>query len=142
MTTVLPERPVVSVPSPTPPLMHPTACPSWCKDRGNSAAHHFGPSSTAHWSPQYVLPNPRPLPGADSPLLRAELSRVDEGDRLDRTVLFVQGETDIDLSPDEADIFIAQAQAWVDTLRVLRRQMGNEQRETSPITLVTKGAEG
>ncbi|MGQ4353203.1 hypothetical protein ACN6LJ_001292 [Streptomyces drozdowiczii] len=39
-------------------------------------------------------------------------------------VLYVQGESDIDLTADEADVFIAQAQAFVDTLRVLRQQMG------------------
>lgn len=123
MTTVLPERPIVAVSPPTlAPLAHPTACPQWCKDRSNPAVHHFGPSSTAHWSPQYALANPRPLYGQPV-MIRAELSRMDEGDETDRTVLFVQGETDIDLTADEADIFIAQAQAWVDTLRVLRQQM-------------------
>ncbi|KOV07493.1 hypothetical protein ADK92_05605 [Streptomyces sp. XY533] len=55
---------------------------------------------------------------------RAELIRLDEGARLGEQVMYLSGETDVELTPDEADIFIAQAQAWVDTLRVLRRQMG------------------
>jgi hypothetical protein len=37
--------------------------------------------------------------------------------------LFVQGETTVDLSHVEADMLIAQAQGFVDTLRVLRSQM-------------------
>ncbi|MFD8142464.1 DUF6907 domain-containing protein [Streptomyces sp. NPDC059708] len=122
MTTVLPEPPVVSVPSPTTPpapaVSHPTACPSWCKDRHAPLGHHFGPSSTAHWSPQYVVW------GEGSELiLRAELVRLDGGDRRGEETLFVSGETDVELTAAEADVFILQAQAWVDTLRVLRRQM-------------------
>ncbi|KIF02216.1 hypothetical protein PL81_31085 [Streptomyces sp. RSD-27] len=120
--TVLHEPPVVSVPSPTtspaPAVSHPTACPSWCKDRRVPLQHHFGPSSTAHWSPQYVLAGE----GAEL-VLRSELVRLDGGDRRGEEVLYVSGESDVELAPDEADIFIAQAQAWVDTLRVLRRQM-------------------
>lgn len=101
------------------PSAHPTSCPSWCKDRGHPAAHHFGPSSTAHWSPQYVLPGE-----GSTVMLRAELVRLDEGDRVGEQVLYVSGETDKELSSlAEADIYIAQAQAFVDMLRVLRRQM-------------------
>ncbi|MFF5703434.1 DUF6907 domain-containing protein [Streptomyces sp. NPDC012794] len=120
MTTVLPEPPVVSVPSPTLPAVvsHPSACPSWCKDRRTPLAHHFGPSSTAHWSPLYLLR------GEGSEVLaRAELVRLDEGARFGEEALYISGETCVELSPAEADIFIAQAQAFVDTLRVLRRQM-------------------
>ncbi len=86
--------------------------------------HLFGPSVTAHWSPQYQLANPRPLADAFPVVLRAELYRSDENAETGETVLYVQGETDIDLSAAEADVFIAQAQAFVDTLRVLRAQMG------------------
>jgi hypothetical protein len=52
-------------------------------------------------------------------LLRAELYQ----DSLGKVQLFLQGETTVDLSPVEADVLITQAQAFVDTLRVLRRQM-------------------
>lgn len=115
--TVLHDAPVV------PALSHPTPCPSWCKDRNLPMAHHFGPTSTAHFSLQVQLPNPRPLPGTSSAMLRAELYRGDENDRTSATTLYVQGETDTEMTADDADIFIAQAQAFVDTLRVLRRQM-------------------
>jgi hypothetical protein len=85
--------------------------------------HNFGPTSTDHWSPQALLPNPNPLPGESETILRAELYRGDEGSETAETLLYLQGETDIDMTADEADIFIAQAQAFVDTLRVMRRQM-------------------
>ncbi|MFF4746816.1 DUF6907 domain-containing protein [Streptomyces sp. NPDC001268] len=116
--TVLDDRPVVA-----PAVAHPSACPSWCKDRRHPAGHHFGPTSTAHWSPQVVLPNPSPLPGTSAVMMRAELYRGDFDSDTGIAVLYVQAETDIELTPDEADVFIAQAQAFVDTLRVLRRQM-------------------
>ncbi|MCX5138341.1 hypothetical protein [Streptomyces sp. NBC_00338] len=70
------------------------------------------------------LLNPRPLDASAPVMLRAELYRGDEGTAVGEPILYVQGETDIDLTRDEADVFIAQAQAFVDTLRVLRRQMG------------------
>ncbi|MYX67400.1 MULTISPECIES: DUF6907 domain-containing protein [unclassified Streptomyces] len=120
--------PVLSAPVPQPPaspaVSHPTACPSWCKDRHRPLGHHFGPTSTAHWSAQVRLLNLRPLDGSAGVMLRAEVYRGDEGSTVGEPVLYVQGESDIDLSRDEADVFIAQAQAFVDTLRVLRRQMG------------------
>ncbi|WP_329143504.1 hypothetical protein OIU91_06105 [Streptomyces sp. NBC_01456] len=117
--------PVVPVQPSTPQAAsHPTPCPAWCKDRCHVAGHHFGPTATWHWSPQYVLGNPRPLSDDSPVILTAELSRGDEGDGVGEAVLYVQGMTDIDLSAAEADIFIAQAQAFVDTLRVLRAQMG------------------
>jgi hypothetical protein len=75
--------------------------------------------SGAHFSPQSILPNPRPLPGETPALLRAELYQ----DALGGTQLFLQGETTVDLSPVEADVLIAQAQGFVDTLRILRQQM-------------------
>lgn len=128
MTITVPEQSTApTVPAaPTAPMpAHPTACPDWCKDRAHRMGHHFGPTATAHWGPQYRLPNPRPLNADDaSVMLRAELFRYDEGARTGETVLYIQGETDVDLSADEADMFIAQAQAFVDTLRVMRRHVG------------------
>ncbi|WP_143666736.1 MULTISPECIES: DUF6907 domain-containing protein [unclassified Streptomyces] len=111
-------------PAPTAPTAHPTACPSWCKDRQCPLAHHFGPTATAHWSHQVRLLHPSVDSVSPSVLLRAELHRGDEGPVVAEPVLYVQGESDIELTTDEADVFIAQAQAFVDTLRVLRRQMG------------------
>jgi hypothetical protein len=111
------------VPVTDPPLMHPTPCPPWCKDRSHQINHHFGPTSTWHWSPQYAISNPRPLDAGPAVILRAELCVGDEGDQQGETSLLISGETDIDLSPAEADIFIANMQAFVDTLRVLRQQM-------------------
>ncbi|MFJ2676363.1 DUF6907 domain-containing protein [Streptomyces sp. NPDC087525] len=121
-----PAAPVIPPPhSPAAPAgSHPTPCPSWCRDRHSPLSHHFGPTSTWHWSPQYQVPNPRPLDGGPETLLRAELVRNDENSATGPVSLYFQAEGDVDLSADEADIFIAQAQAWVDTLRVLRRQMG------------------
>ncbi|WP_445047196.1 DUF6907 domain-containing protein [Streptomyces drozdowiczii] len=119
--TVLHDAPVVS---PSAPPAHPSPCPSWCKDRHRPLGHHFGPTSTAHWSSQVRLPNLRPLDGSAGVMLRAEVYRGDEGESVGEPVLYVQGESDIDLTADEADVFIAQAQAFVDTLRVLRQQMG------------------
>lgn len=122
--------PVLSAPvppqSPTAPsaASHPSPCPSWCKDRHYPLGHLFGPTSTAHWSPQAVLSNPHPAGFTAPIMMRAELYRGDEESVLGEVLMFVQGETDVELTADEVDVFIAQAQGWVDTLRVLRRQMG------------------
>lgn len=115
--TVLHDAPVVAS------VAHPSPCPAWCKHRGHPAEHHFGPTATWHWSPQYRLPNPRPLGDEPASVLRAEIVREDEGPDVGDVRLYIQAEGDIDLTADEADIFIAQAQAFVNTLRVLRRQM-------------------
>jgi hypothetical protein len=120
MSILLPESPIV--PSPTVPVSHPTACPSWCKDRRHPLAHSFGPTQTSHFSPQLRLSNPNPLPKSSAVMIRAELCRMDDTEFGEAT-LYVQGETDLELSGPEADMFIAQAQAFVDGLRVLRAQM-------------------
>ena len=57
-------------------------------------------------------------------MIRAELVRMDEGDVRGETVLYVQGESDVELSAEEVDLHIADLEAWVAKLRVLRRQMG------------------
>lgn len=106
------------------PVAHPTPCPSWCEDRARPTGHHFGPSLTAHCSPEQAVLNLRPLPIGSRFLLRAELMRTDEGDARGETVLYVQGESDMELSADEVDLHIADMEAWVAKLRVLRRQMG------------------
>lgn len=120
MTTLLPEPSPVAAPA----ASHPTPCPSWCKHRDELTAHHFGPTMTAHWSPQYMLTNPRPLPGTVPIVMRAELSQIDEGDETAEPTLYLSGETDIDLSREEADIFIPQMEAFLVAVKVLRRQMG------------------
>ncbi|MGY0062808.1 DUF6907 domain-containing protein [Streptomyces sp. LZ34] len=109
---------------PTVTRTHPTPCPSWCKDREHQSRHHFGPTSTAHWSPQYQVANRRPLPDTIPVILRAELSRIDEGDRRGETVLYVSGESDIDCDRDEADVLIADVRAFLTALVTMRRQMG------------------
>lgn len=106
------------------PASHPTACPSWCRDRRHPAGHHFGPTSTWHWGPQVRLANPDPLPDTIPVILRAELFRADEGDERGEVSMYLSGETDIEMGRDEVDVFIIQAQAFVDTLRAMRRQMG------------------
>lgn len=108
-----------------PVTSHPSPCPPWCKERGHRLNHHFGPSSTWHWSPQYHLANAWANGDDASPLMRAELARCDEDDKVGGTSMFVQGEREANLSAAEADIFIAHLQAFVDTLRVLRSQMGD-----------------
>ncbi|MDI5965769.1 DUF6907 domain-containing protein [Streptantibioticus silvisoli] len=115
--------PASLVPGATPPLSHPTPCPSWCRHRFRPLGHHFGPSSTAHFSLQQVLANPDPLPGDLPVLLRAEVTRLDEGGELGEPVMFVQGETDIELDAAGADMLIADMEAFVAKLRVLRGQM-------------------
>jgi hypothetical protein len=120
----------VSVPSPatvapTPtPTSHPTPCPSWCKDRRHVEGHHFGPTATWHWGTQVRLANPSPLPDAIPVVLRAELFRSDEDDRLGEVSMYVSGETDMEMGRGEVDVFIVQAQAFVDSVRAMRRQMG------------------
>jgi hypothetical protein len=108
--------------SPTAPVSHPTTCPPWCKDRRHPAAHGSAPLQTSHFGPQLVLSNPDPLPRTSTVMARAELCRLDDS-RMGEQMLFVSGESDVELSGPEADVFIAQAQAFVDGLRVLRRQM-------------------
>jgi hypothetical protein len=109
----------------TPPnVSHPTPCPSWCKDRRHVEGHHFGPTVTWHWSVQHKLTNPSPLDGELPIFLRAELFRNDEGNELGEVSMYVSGETDTEMGRDEVDVFIVQAQAFVDTLRAMRQQMG------------------
>jgi hypothetical protein len=103
-------------------VTHPTACTSWCKDRHFPVGHNHGPRDTAHRSPSLVLSSPDPRPGEDL-FARAELFQLDELSDTGETVLYVEGETSFPLNGPEADIFIAQAQAWLDGLRVLRSQM-------------------
>lgn len=115
------------VPATTPvvtPAAHPTPCPSWCRDRRQPARHHFGPTVTWHWGQQVRLANPAPLDHDVPVILRAELFRSDEDGETGEASMYLSGETDIEMGRDEVDVFIVQAQAFVDTLRVMRRQMG------------------
>ena len=101
------------------PVAHPTLCPPWCADRSHPANHHFGPSMTAHFSPQQRLS----AAGAVESLLRVELMRTDERDDRGETMMYVQGAADVELSRDEADLFIADFEAMLAKLKVQRRQM-------------------
>lgn len=115
---------LMATPAAVPAIPHPTACPSWCEDREHPAGHHFGPTVTAHRSPQLQLQlAPAFFEDEEPSTLVAGLYRVDESDGTGETVLCLIGDSDVDLSAAEADVFIAQAQAFLDGLRVLRAQM-------------------
>ncbi|MEE6264917.1 hypothetical protein V2E29_04550 [Streptomyces diastatochromogenes] len=123
--TVLHDAPVVPSPSAVSesPVQHPTPCPLWCRDRHAPTKHVFGPSVTSHWGIQARLDNPAVFAAGES-FMRAELFRYDGGSDAGETTLYVQGQTDVEMSAPEVDLLIVQAQAFVDTLRVLRSQMG------------------
>ena len=116
--TVLPSM------SEAPTAQHPTICPPWCKHRTHPAGHHFGPTATWHFSTQYKLPNTDPAYPNDHTLLRVELVRCDEDGAVGETRLVVSGESDQETNAAETDILLVDLQALVDTVRVLRRQMG------------------
>lgn len=117
-STLVPQQAPVAVP----PVTHPTPCASWCKDSRFPAGHNHSPRDTAHRSLSLTLAHPNPRVGEDV-LVRAELFQLDELSDTGETVLYLEGETPFQLDGPEADIFIAQAQAFVDGLRVLRAQM-------------------
>lgn len=120
--TLVPEQAAVAATPVT--SSHPTACPSWCRER-HSVAASAPLQTTAHLSPTHKLLNPQPMAAQPEALLQAELFQLDERADLGLTRLYVSGAGDAELDGPEADIFIAQMQAFVDTLRVLRRQMGH-----------------
>ncbi|WP_432077793.1 DUF6907 domain-containing protein [Streptomyces sp. YPW6] len=119
--------PVLSAPVPPPPpapsapTAHPTACPSWCKDRNFPAGHNSSPRDTAHRSRALELK----LSGETGTvtLVRAELFRLDELDDIGETVLYVQGEDEQGSAGPEVEMFIANLIAFTDSVRVLHRQM-------------------
>lgn len=114
--------PVPPQPSPTPPTTsHPTACPSWCKDRNFPAGHNSSPRDTAHRSRALELK----LSGETDTvtLVRAELFRLDELDDIGETVLYVQGEEEQGSSGLEVEMFVADVVAFAEGVRVLRGQM-------------------
>lgn len=131
MSTVMPEAapaPEASVTPPLPPavpspsLVHPSACPSWCQEGRDPRGHADGPRSTAHTSRSHTLSIPAALAGGDQVLLRAELFRLDES-RLGRTVLFIEGETDGELRGHDIDILVADLEAFTAKIRTLRARM-------------------
>lgn len=106
------------------PAVHPTACPPWCKHRRAPQTHHFGPTMTWHWGPQFQLRNPDALSDVIPVIVRAQLFRCDEGDATGEQGLYLSGETDVELGRDDAEIFIGQMQGFVDTMRLMLQQMG------------------
>ncbi|MEW1630798.1 hypothetical protein AB0387_25990 [Streptomyces sp. NPDC089173] len=121
--------PVLSAPVPPQPpapsapvVSHPTACPSWCKDRNFPAGHNSSPRDTAHRSRALELK----LSGETDTvtLVRAELFRLDELDDIGETVLYVQGEEEQGSSSLDVEMFVASLVAFTDNVRVLHRQMG------------------
>jgi hypothetical protein len=97
----------------------PAACPPWCSEQ-----HTDDTPAVAHWSPQHRLLAPEPFAPHMDTIARLELFRLDDADDPGEVRLLVGGGADVDLSAAQTDVFIVQAQAFVDTLRVLRRQMG------------------
>lgn len=110
-------------PAPFAPSAHPAACPSWCRERHDAAAC-ASLGLMPHLSAEYRVENPAPLDDESAFMLRAQLLQIDRVTGEDTLVMYVSGESDVELEADEADVLIAQMQAFVDTLRVLRRQMG------------------
>lgn len=109
--------------APFAPSAHPAACPSWCRERHDAAAC-ASLGLMPHLSAEYRVENPAPLDDESAFMLRAQLLQIDRVTGEDTLVMYVSGESDVELEADEADVLIAQMQAFVDTLRVLRRQMG------------------
>lgn len=116
-TPLVPPVPTVA------PIVHPTACPSWCVEIGRPMDHHFGPTSTSHFSRKFALDGVCSAVAGDEPtMMRASLYRLDT-DRCGETVLSLYGETETELTANEADIFIGNLQAFLNTVHVLRRGM-------------------
>lgn len=118
----VPEGSVTVLAPVPPPAQHPTACPSWCKHWRSPMRHDFGPSFTPHLGTELVLANPSPNSN-EKALLRAELFRLDEGSETGKTVLYINGESEVDLSRDELEALIPQVQAFLTGLQVAHRQM-------------------
>lgn len=112
------------VPSRTPETAAaPASCPSWCRETHDvTACGVLG--VTTHLSSEHSVANPDPLDDAPALMMRAQLLKIDRAQGENTLVMYVNGESDVELGGDDADILIAQMQAFVDTLRVLRRQMG------------------
>jgi hypothetical protein len=106
-----------------PTTLHPSPCPPWCR-QPHSIAASAPHQTTGHMSLAHSMPNPQPLDEDSTVFLRAQLYQLDEGNEVGWTRMYIAGETDVELNAEEADIFITQMQAFVDTLRILRRQMG------------------
>ena len=123
--TVLDERPVVSAPLPPATGSHPTPCPAWCLHRSKPMAHTCGLGMTSHFSTQTLLLAPQDGPdGKPAPMMRAELYRGDVDGEIAEPKLYVLGETDLEMSAFEADVYIARLEAFTTQLRFLRAQMG------------------
>lgn len=105
-------------------LAHPTSCPAWCQHRHLPGSHNHTERDTVHRSVSLTLGAPGS--GHGEALVRAELFQLDERSDIGEALLYLEGETMFELSGPEADIFIAQAQAFVDALRILRGQLGDE----------------
>lgn len=119
--TVVDDRPAVA---PVSSVSHPTPCPPWCADRHAPLAHHFGPTQTVHSSRTVSAENPRSVSRDLRTFISAELMRFDDNAAMGDVRLWMSGGTDGEFDRDETDMLINDLQAFVDNLRVLRRQMG------------------
>ncbi|MEU0354930.1 DUF6907 domain-containing protein [Streptomyces cyaneofuscatus] len=121
MTTLLPGS--VDAPEGDNLAAHPTPCPAWCREKHQASAC-AALRMTIHLSAEHGVANPDPLDGdLTDVLIKAQLLKIDRTPEEDTFVMYLSGETDVEVDKDGADILIAQMQAFVDTLRVLRRQM-------------------
>jgi hypothetical protein len=100
------------------PTLHPTPCPSWCRDPADPRGPHHGPRSTVHWSEQAVL-----LGQEGGVMARAELFRMDEGDREGEVLLVVSMEQEAELTAADADGQLDRIAAWLDEVRALRKHL-------------------
>lgn len=113
VSVIMPETSVAAQP--------PSVCPSWCKDR--DGRHSPRTRVAWHWSPQQTLANTDVFCPDEDTILGVELVRCDEDGHVGEARLYVSGESHMELTAGETDIFLIQLQAFVDTVRVLRRQM-------------------
>ncbi|WP_419994782.1 DUF6907 domain-containing protein [Streptomyces boninensis] len=99
-------------------------CPAWCAlGPVDSQEHNGGPRATVHRSVEALLAGPCDGFG-ENVAVRAEIySLEEEGERQCPAVIYVQGESDFELTSEQADVFIADAEQFLATLRVLRAQM-------------------
>ncbi|MFD8919425.1 DUF6907 domain-containing protein [Streptomyces sp. NPDC059569] len=119
MTTVMPERQVVSF-SPAAPLFH---CPTWCLG-GHNAEYAAQTGVLTHLSTEYFLPNPKPLSETAETVLRVALIRTDSQTEKGRAKFYLCGESEVEVTASEAEIFLAQLEAFTSVASILRSQMG------------------
>jgi hypothetical protein len=120
---IVPTQQSTSVPTVTP--VHPTPCASWCQHRQLPRGHNHTANDTVHRSVSLALRAPGS--GDGEALVRAELFQLDERADIGTALMYLEGETSVELSGPEVAIFIAYGRAFFDGLEVLHREMGGGQ---------------